>query len=61
MNNSKQVAKEATDELVAKIQETHPDTKLKYTVEEGEHGLGVDLGITESWVADGVAFARQYW
>ncbi|KAK4215500.1 Alpha/Beta hydrolase protein [Rhypophila decipiens] len=55
------VAKEATDEVVAKIREAYPDTPLKYTVEDGEHGLGADLAITDSWVAEGVAFVKKYW
>lgn len=46
---------------MAKIKETHPGTPVKYTVEDGEHGLGADLGIADSWVAEGVAFVRQYW
>lgn len=47
--------------MVAAIRESHPDTPLHYTVEDGEHGLGADLGISEPWVAEGVAFVRTYW
>ncbi|KAM7183573.1 Alpha/Beta hydrolase fold [Naviculisporaceae sp. PSN 640] len=55
------VAKVATDEVVTKIREAHPGTSLKYTVTDGDHGLGTDLGIADSWVAEGVAFIREYW
>lgn len=55
------MSKESTDEVVAAVRGAHPNTPLKYTVEDGEHGVGADLGISESWVAEGVAFVRKYW
>ncbi|KAK3352529.1 Alpha/Beta hydrolase protein [Lasiosphaeria hispida] len=56
------VPKVSTDEMVARIKETHPETPVHYTVVPGgDHGFDNANGLDDEWVKKGVEFVRQYW
>jgi acetyl esterase/lipase len=60
-NISDQVPKPVADDLVSYIRETHPETPLVYSVQPGGHGFDVECTLEESWVVEGIGFAKRYW
>jgi uncharacterized iron-regulated membrane protein len=56
-----QVSKQAADDLVAWIRETHPEAALIYSVQPGDHGFDVAHTLEKPWVMEGVEFAKKYW
>ncbi|KAF5615206.1 alpha beta-hydrolase [Fusarium sp. NRRL 25303] len=60
-NISDQVPKPVADDLVSYIRETHPETPLFYSVQPGGHSFDVECTLKESWVVEGIGFAKRYW
>ncbi len=56
-----QVPKAATDEMVARIRKTRPDTPLHFSIQPGGHGFDRPHGLTEPYIAEGIKFVRKYW
>jgi len=56
-----QVPREATDELVARIRKTRPETQILYSVQPGDHGFDLKHGLDVPYIAEGIEFIKKYW
>ncbi|KAF2668488.1 alpha/beta-hydrolase [Microthyrium microscopicum] len=55
------VSKEASDELVKRIRNTHPNTPLLYSVQPGGHGFDNDHTLAEPWITEAMEFVQKHW
>jgi hypothetical protein len=53
--------KHATDELVARIRKTRPETELLYSVQPGDHGFDMDDELDEPYIAEGIELVKTHW
>ncbi|KAK0744868.1 Alpha/Beta hydrolase protein, partial [Apiosordaria backusii] len=55
------VAKEGTEEFIARLKGVHEEVEVKYTLKKGIHGFDALYGLDKPWVGEGLRWVRRFW